>query len=116
MVDNAVTATVLPAGTSMGAVNVVGTPLAVWEGEKEPQLGALLHIAAQSTPAFARSLLTVADTDAVSPTDNEEGGRRIRDTDIVGVDDAAPVCEPPKQPETMIEAARRRRSGRRPPH
>jgi hypothetical protein len=69
-----VTVTVLCAGTPRGAVKVVAAPLGVWEGEKEPHWGALPHIATQSTPALAVSLLTVAETGAELPTVSEEGG------------------------------------------
>jgi hypothetical protein len=49
------------AGTALGAVKVVVSPLAVCAGENEPQ-GALAHSASQSTPALAGSPLTVAET------------------------------------------------------
>jgi hypothetical protein len=62
VVESAVTATVFFDGTLKGAVYVVVPPLAVCAGEKVPQLGALPQSATQSTPAFATSLLTVADT------------------------------------------------------
>ena len=87
VVERAVTATVLPDGTPMGAVNVVVAPLAVCEGENEPHLGALPHIATQSTPAFATSLFTRAETDAVPLVGMEAGGIWVRDTEITGVCD-----------------------------
>jgi hypothetical protein len=83
--DVAVTDTVFPDGTPIGAVNVVGAPLAVWGGVNVPQMGALPHIATQSTPAFATSLLTVAETLLVLPTVIDEGGVWVMATEIVGV-------------------------------
>jgi hypothetical protein len=62
VVESAVIDMVLCAGTANGAVYVVVPPLAVCAGEKEPQLGALAQVATQSTPAFATSLLTIAET------------------------------------------------------
>lgn len=79
------TVTVLPAGTSGGAVKVVLFPLAVCAGEKEPQLGALPQIATQSTPAFATSLRTVAETMALAPTLRDEGGDCMIVTEMIGV-------------------------------
>jgi hypothetical protein len=96
-VDKAVTVTVLPLGRISGAVKMVVAPLAVWGGEKDPQLGALPHIATQSTPAFATSFETVADTMAVPPT-SRLGGRFccIRVMEIVGVGVAdSPVTAQP---------------------
>lgn len=75
----------------MGAVNVVVAPLAVCAGENEPQAGALPQVAIQSTPAFATSLFTVADTVTLPPMDMVAGGVRMRDTEIIGVADDA-VC------------------------
>jgi len=83
--DIAVTDTVLPDGTPIGALNVVEAPLAVCGGVNVPQMGALPHIATQSTPAFARSLLTEAETLLVLPTAIDEGGAWVIATEIVGV-------------------------------
>jgi hypothetical protein len=83
--DIAVTDTVLPDGTPMGAVNVVEAPLAVCEGVNVPQTGALPHIATQSTPALATSLFTEAETLLVLPTAIDEGGAWVMATEIVGV-------------------------------
>jgi hypothetical protein len=55
VVERAVSDTVPCAGTARGAVYVVVPPLAVCEGEKEPQLGGLPQIATQFTPALAMS-------------------------------------------------------------
>ena len=77
--------TVLCAGTAKGAVYVVVPPLAVCEGEKEPQLGGLLQIATQSTPALAMSLFTEAETVVVPPTNKEAGGTCVMTTEITGV-------------------------------
>ena len=85
MVETAVTATVLWAGTRAGAMKVVVAPLAVCDGENEPQAGALAHSANQSTPAFAGSSLTVAETCAVSATFKVEGGAWVRATKMRGV-------------------------------
>ena len=63
---------------------MVELPLAVWEGEKVPQFGALPHTATQSTPALAVSLLTVAETEAEVPTVREEGGAWTRATEMIG--------------------------------
>lgn len=60
-------------------------PLAVWLGEKVPQLGALEHIATQSTPASAGSLLTVADTEMLLPTIKEDGGACVNAIEMKGV-------------------------------
>jgi hypothetical protein len=112
VVDWALTVTVLPAGTPKGAVNVVASPLAVWAGEKVPQSWALPHVATQVTPEFATSLLTVADTEAVPPTDRVEGGACMRETETVGVDDSLAFVPVIAQPAVAIETARRSKSGR----
>ena len=62
-VDVAVIVTRPPTGTALGALKVVEAPLAVCVGDKEPQAPGLPHVTAQSTPAFAESLLTVAAKD-----------------------------------------------------
>ena len=64
-VEVAVMVTVLPEGGALGAVYVVGAPLAVCAGEKVPQAPGLPHETVQSTPALEKSLLTVATRDAV---------------------------------------------------
>ena len=74
VVESAVRDTALPAGTPFGAVKVVEAPPAVCAGENEPQLGALLHIGTQSTPALAASSLTVAATVAFPPTETDDAG------------------------------------------
>jgi hypothetical protein len=65
-VDVAVIVTVLPAGTALGAVNVVVAPLAVFVGEKVPQAPGLPQVTVQSTPLPAGSLLTVATKGALA--------------------------------------------------
>ena len=62
VVESALTVTVLRAGTATGAVKTEVPPLDVCGGLNEPQFGTLAHVATQSTPAPARSLLTVAAT------------------------------------------------------
>jgi len=52
---------------------VVGAPLAVCAGLKEPQLE-LWQVTVQSTPAFVESLETAALSVAVAPVWREEGG------------------------------------------
>jgi hypothetical protein len=66
-------------------MKVVAAPLAVCAGENEPQVGALAHCANQSTPAFAGSPLTVAETCAVLTTFNEVGGAWVRASEMRGV-------------------------------
>jgi hypothetical protein len=56
----AIKTTLLPVGTVLGAVNVVGVPLAVAVGLNVPQEPAGVQL--QATPALALSLVTVADT------------------------------------------------------
>src|SRR5215471_16115439 len=64
-VEVAVMVTVLPEGGALGAVYVVGAPLAVCAGENVPQAPGLPQETVQSTPALEKSLLTVATRDAV---------------------------------------------------
>ena len=109
VVERAVTATVLPDGTPLVGVNVAADPLAVCAGEKDPQLGALAHIATQSTPAFATSLLTAAETDAVVLVGIAAGGVCVMETEIIGV--AVPLTrelleQPVVHKRTYITAAR----------
>jgi hypothetical protein len=103
VVESAVTATVFFDGTLKGAVYVVVPPLAVCAGEKVPQLGALPQSATQSTPAFATSLLTVADTWAEPPTTKARGGACVMVTEMIGVVDAeldfAGLLEHPANPQ-----------------
>ena len=104
-----------PLGRASGAVKNVMAPLAVWMGEKEPQAGALPQIATQSTPAFAMSFETVADTTATPPTGTCEGGVCMRDTEIVGVDDSLALGMPESvipQPAVAIEMTSKNRTGR----
>jgi hypothetical protein len=96
--DKAVTFTEFPEGTSKGAVNVELAPLAVCVGLNVPQFGALPHIATQSTPAFAGSLLTLAETVAVPPTGMVEGGVCVKAREISGVCEALALL-PLEQPE-----------------
>ena len=100
--DVAVTDTVLPEGTPIGAVNIVEAPLAVCGGVNVPQMGALPHIATQSTPAFATSLLTVAETLLVLPTAIDEGGAWVMATEIVGVTELS-VRALVEQPTMLID-------------
>jgi hypothetical protein len=60
VLDVAVIVTLPPTGTAVGAVNVVGAPLAVCVGEKIPHAPGLPQLTVQSIPAFAVSLLRVA--------------------------------------------------------
>jgi hypothetical protein len=103
VVERAVTATVFFAGTERGAVKTVVAPLAVCDGEKDPQLGALLHIATQSTPALATSLDTVAETCALLPTSKEEGGAWVMATEMRGVCESFVVfAEHPAMPRKAV--------------
>lgn len=109
VVERAVTATVLPDGTPLGAVNVAADPLAVCAGEKDPQFGPLAHIATQSTPAFAISLFTAAETDALVLVGIVAGGACVMETEISGV--AVPLArelleQPVVHKRTYITAAR----------
>jgi len=110
--ESAVTDTELPLGTARGAVNIELAPLAVCEGEKEPQFGALPHTATQSTPAFARSLLTVAETGAVEPTVKEAGGAWLTDKEIRGVSEEFVFVALAEQPAKAKEAARTNKDAR----
>jgi hypothetical protein len=67
----------LGGGSVGGAVNVAGTPLAVWEGETEPH-GLLAQITNQSTPELVLSFETVAMTVAVALTSMVLGGTWVR--------------------------------------
>jgi len=90
--------TVFFAGTAKGAVYVVVPPLAVCEGEKEPQFGGLPQIATQSTPALAMSLVTEAERVVVPPTCKEAGGACVMATEIIGVCEMIVFAELLEQP------------------
>lgn len=75
-------------------MKTVVPPLAVCDGEKEPHRGALPHVATQSTPAFAGSLLTVADTGTGLPTIKEAGGACVMATEMIGVCDEGSAFDP----------------------
>jgi hypothetical protein len=60
-------------------------PLAVWLGLKLPQFGALEHVATQSTPAFAGSFVTAAETCATLLTTIGLLGGCVMATEISGV-------------------------------
>jgi hypothetical protein len=62
---------------------MVGAPLAVWAGLREPQLEPW-QLAAQSTPAFVGSLVTIAVRARVAPGAKEEGGDCARVIEIGG--------------------------------
>jgi hypothetical protein len=94
VVESAVTTVVACFGILVGAVKVVVPPLAVCAGEKEPQSGALPHVATQSTPAPAGSLLTVAETGTAPPVTIERGGACVMLTDMIGVAAAGSAFEP----------------------
>jgi hypothetical protein len=101
VVDSAVTTTVFFAGTPGGATKMEVAPLAVWLGKKVPQLGALPHIATQSIPALAGSLVAVAETAAMLPAIKEAGGNTVIATETMGVrvpGSAALVLHPAKTP------------------
>lgn len=113
--ERAVTATVVFAGTASGAVKTVEPPLAVWDGEKDPQLGALPQIATQSTPASARSLTTIAETGALLPTSIEEGGAWLMATEMIGVCSKAffaAFVEHPASAKKAVRAIRHSRNAR----
>jgi hypothetical protein len=103
--ERAITVTVLCAGTARGAVKTAVAPLAVCEGENDPQFGALPQLATQSTPAPAVSLLTVAETCALLPTNKEVGGAWVIATEMMGVVAFALVTFP-EQPAVPKRAAR----------
>jgi hypothetical protein len=63
---------------------VAGTPLAVWEGETEPQ-GVLAQLTDQSTPELLVSFAIIATTVAVAFTSMVLGGTWIRLTVIGSV-------------------------------
>jgi hypothetical protein len=65
----------LGAGTTLGAVKVVGAPLAVCTAEKEPH-GAFWHCTDQSTPELVVSLVTTAATGAIALVSRVLGGAR----------------------------------------
>lgn len=85
-------------------MKVVLFPLAVCAGEKEPQLGALPQIATQSTPAFATSLRTVADTGTLPPTLRDEGGDCIIVTEMIGVAGRVELVEQAGKPKQETRA------------
>jgi len=85
VLDSAVIAMVVWAGTAVGAVKVVAAPLAVCAGKKLPQFGWLPQVAIQSTPALAGSFVTVADTCAWVPTGSVAGGSCASAMDMRGV-------------------------------
>jgi len=105
--------TVPMAGTAKGAVNVVVPPLGVCGGEKDPHWRPPLHAATQSTPALARSLLTVAETVALPPVSNEAGGDWFMTREMMGVCDPllAEPDEPDPHPVIPQKATRRSPSG-----
>jgi hypothetical protein len=69
----AVTVTVLGVGIAVGAVYVVGAPLAVPVGLKEPH-GEVPQVTVQLTPPFLLSLVTTAVRLAVAPVTSDVGG------------------------------------------
>jgi len=108
VVERALTVTVFLEGTARGAVKTVVAPLAVCEGEKDPQLGALPQLATQSTPACAMSLLTVAESCAMLPTIKVEGGACVMATEMMGVC----VCKRLPFPGPVVQPAMARKMGR----
>jgi|SRR5271167_2610176 len=85
VVESAVTVTTPLDGTLVGAVYIVGLPLAVWVGLKDPQLAGLPQVAIQSTPALAISSVTAAATWAVVPASMLVGGNCVTVREISGV-------------------------------
>ena len=114
VVERAVTAMVACGGTARGAVNMVAAPLAVCAGEKLPQFAALPQVAIQSTPAFAGSFVTVADTCTELPTVNMVGGSCISATDMTGVCDKGLLAGLVEQPASPQRATRLKASEARP--
>src|SRR5215831_18788446 len=93
-------------------MKVVGAPLAVCAGENEPQVGALAHSANQSTPAFAGSPLTVAETWAVPTTFKEAGGAWVRTSEMSGVSDVLLTFA--AQPASVRKAGRASTNAKKP--
>ncbi len=96
----AVTVTLLPLGTELGAVYWVFWPLLVLVGENEPQLpeGEQLQV----TPPFAESLVTCAPTSVTAVTPIVPGGAGCSATEIdadgvLGVE----LFVPPAQPASI---------------
>jgi hypothetical protein len=81
-VDTAVTLTEFPVGSAVGAINVVGLPLAVCAGLNEPHL-ADSQLTCQSSPMFIESFTTVAITGVIDATCRGEGGAWLNSTSIV---------------------------------
>jgi hypothetical protein len=71
--DVAVTVTLPPAGTTIGAVKVSAVPLADELELKLPQTVLVPQATVQVTPAFAVSLVTVAVTGCWAPATAEPG-------------------------------------------
>jgi hypothetical protein len=117
VVDSAVTSVVPCVGTSGGAVKIVVAPLAVCAGENVPQelvkVEGRAQVATQSTPAFAGSLLTVAETGTGLPMVKEAGGACVMATVMIGVCDEGSALEPViAQPVIPIRKARQATNGR----
>ena len=108
--ERAVTATVFWAGTAGGAVKVVVAPLAVWAGEKLPQLIALLQVAIQSTPALAGSLFTEAETCADVATCSVLGGICCSAMDMRGVCEGGVWGRPVEHPARLPKVRRAKAS------
>lgn len=78
--DVAVSVTVPPVGTALGAVYTVLLPLGVEVGLKVPH--ALAGVQLQFTPALALSFVTVTDTPTLLPAAIVEGGAAKKFTEI----------------------------------
>jgi hypothetical protein len=100
-VDVAVTVTVLLLGTALGAVYVMGLPLLVWAGLKDPQ--SPTQVRDQSTPTFEASFETTAVSVADVPTCTDEGGVPVNAIVMGGLD------EPPQAATPQITAMQARR-------
>lgn len=104
VVEIAVTTVVACAGIAVGATKVVVAPLAVCAREKLPQVRldeTGVHVATQSTPALAGSLLTTAETGTMLPASIEMGGACVMSKDIIGVVGVAAAFVPVKPQPVM---------------
>jgi hypothetical protein len=77
----AVTVTVFPVGTAIGAVNTVAPPLAVCDEPNDPHV-ALPQVTVHLTPAFALSFATFAVRFVVAPATSEAGAAAASVTTI----------------------------------
>jgi len=115
LADVAVTVTVPPEGTLVGAVYVVGTPLAICAEEKLPHW-ALPHVTVQLTRAFCGPLVTIAAMGAVlpgAPVVSDDGGAFGAAANAMVIGGGVELLLPQAASSAAKEATTKRRATRR---